>query len=65
MTDRAAAEEALRQWRQVVERRDELIQVAHQAGVPIRRIHLLTGVGRSTIYRILRLEPNMLTGGGR
>lgn len=65
MTDRAAAEEALRQWRQVFERRDELIQAAHQAGVPIRRIHILTRVGRSTIYRILRREPNMRTGGGR
>ena len=47
------AERALTQWRQATERRDTLVRQAHAAGLSINRIHILTGIGRSTIYRIL------------
>lgn len=46
-------EDALREWKRSVDSRDELVRSAHTAGVSINRIHVLTGIGRSTIYRIL------------
>ena len=45
------AEAALQAWATV--ERDELIQAAHQAGVSKNRIHVLTGIARSTIDRTL------------
>lgn len=51
------AEERLIGWRvgrdAIDKQRDDIIREAHAAGVPINKIHTLTGVGRSTIYRIL------------
>jgi DNA invertase Pin-like site-specific DNA recombinase len=52
------AERHLVRWRQMDERRDPLVRQAHAAGISINRIHTLTGIGRSTIYRILdKTEP--------
>ena len=48
---REEAEAALQAWATV--ERDELIQAAHQAGVSKNRIHVLTGIARSTIDRTL------------
>jgi hypothetical protein len=45
------AEAALQAWATV--QRDELVQAAHQAGVSKNRIHVLTGIARTTIDRIL------------
>jgi hypothetical protein len=54
---RAEAEAALAGWKrrseQVGSERDQLIRAAHAAGLNIRRIHLKSGIGRATIYRIL------------
>jgi hypothetical protein len=51
------AEAALIQWRENYERRDNLVRKAHKEQVSINRIHVLTGIGRSTIYRILNATP--------
>jgi hypothetical protein len=45
------AEAALQAWGTV--QRDELVQAAYQAGVSKNRIHVLTGIARTTIDRIL------------
>jgi hypothetical protein len=37
--------------------RDQLIRDARAAGIPIRQIHLRSGIGRTTIYRVLGVEP--------
>lgn len=52
-TRRDNAEAALIQWRTSNEQRDDLVRKANKAGININRIHTLTGIGRSTIYRIL------------
>jgi hypothetical protein len=52
-TRRDNAEAALTQWRANHEQRDDLVRKANKAGININRIHTLTGIGRSTIYRIL------------
>lgn len=48
---REEAEAALTAWAQV--QRDELVRAAHAAGVSKNRIHVLTGIARTTIDRIL------------
>jgi hypothetical protein len=45
------AEAALQAWATV--QRDDLVRAAHGAGVSKNRIHVLTGVARTTIDRIL------------
>ena len=47
------AEESLREWKRLADARDQLVRDAHDAGITINRIHVLSGIGRSTIYRIL------------
>ncbi|WGJ88235.1 helix-turn-helix domain-containing protein [Gordonia sp. SMJS1] len=47
------AEQALREWKRTVDARDRLILNALAAGVTINRVHTLTGISRSTIYRLL------------
>ncbi|WP_260972872.1 helix-turn-helix domain-containing protein [Mycolicibacterium llatzerense] len=47
------AEAALTAWRENHDQRDDLVRKARKAGLSINRIHVLTGIGRSTIYRIL------------
>jgi hypothetical protein len=51
VTPQEAAEAALGAWATI--QRDELVQTAHQAGVSKNRIHVLTGIARTTIDRIL------------
>jgi hypothetical protein len=55
--NRAEAEGALSEWAQgeaaIRNRRDPLVRSAAKAGVPVHRIHVLTGLGRGTVYRIL------------
>jgi len=52
----AEAEQALAEWKQNADRRDELIRAAYAAGVNIRRISQLAGLSRNTVYNILGLE---------
>ena len=54
MTDERQKWEALlAAYRRTVEGRDDLVARAYQAGVSVRQIHLRSGIGRQTIYRIL------------
>lgn len=54
MTDERQKWEALlAAYRRTVESRDDLVARAYQAGVSVRQIHLRSGIGRQTIYRIL------------
>ena len=46
------AEYQLREWAAAVAHRDDLFRAARRAGVPKLRIHVLTGVARTTIGRI-------------
>lgn len=52
----AAAERELTQYRRTVEGRDALVRRARAAGVSKNRIHVLTGIARTTIDRILKEE---------
>ena len=56
---------ALDDWRQRSEQvdaeRDQLIRDAHAAGMNIRQIHIRSGIGRNTIYRVLGVEPDVHT----
>lgn len=40
-----------------IRRRDPLVRASHSAGIKVNRIHTLTGVARSTIYRIIDADP--------
>lgn len=54
-------EAELHGWRQQeesrAERRIDLVRRAHAAGFNIRKIHLISGIGRTTIYRDLESTP--------
>jgi len=50
---RDAAVKALAAYRRAAESRDRIVRDARAAGVPIRRIHLESGLSRVTIYKIL------------
>jgi hypothetical protein len=63
------AERALADWKQrnlqftseldrLTGDRDQLVRDAYAAGMNIRQIHLRSGVGRTTIYRILGLKED-------
>ena len=58
--DFTEAGEALDDWRQrseqVAGERDQLIRDAYAAGVNIRQIHLRSGIGRNTVYRVLGVK---------
>jgi hypothetical protein len=43
-------------FRQGQEGRDRLVRMANEAGIPIREISQLSGISRTTIYKILGLE---------
>lgn len=43
----------LSEWAVVTRDRDERVRAAVRAGLSKHRVHLLTGIGRSTIDRIL------------
>ncbi|WP_131806831.1 hypothetical protein [Mycobacteroides abscessus] len=49
------AEAGLEEYREVLASRDGRVRAAHEAGVNIRQIHLLSGLSRSLIYQII--EP--------
>ena len=48
------AEAALAEWAANHAQRDNLVLAAIKAGVTKRRIHVITGLGRTTINRILK-----------
>jgi hypothetical protein len=50
---RLDAEDVLKAWADNNAKRDELIREAVAAGVPIRRIHAITGIARTTVMRVL------------
>jgi len=54
-SDRQQAEAELQQYAQLVKGRDDMIRRARNAGISKNRIHVLTGIARTTIDRIL--EP--------
>ena len=58
----AEAEAALADWRRRIDsanaERDSLIRAAHEAGVNIRRISQLSGVSRTTVYKVLGLDED-------
>ena len=60
LMDFTEAETALEAWRQrrehVEAERDQLIRDAYAAGVNIRQIHIRSGIGRNTVYRVLGVE---------
>lgn len=49
----AATEAELIAWRDHHAQRDAMLRRAHAAGVNKHRIHLLTGIARTTIDRVL------------
>ena len=55
---REALRESLRKWgrtqRWQAEHRDPMVRAALEAGVTIEEVHQLTGLGRSTIDRIIK-----------
>ncbi len=52
------AEELLTEWVTVTRDRDTRVRAAVAAGVSKYRIHQITGIGRSTIDRILAAAPS-------
>ncbi|WP_289008985.1 hypothetical protein [uncultured Thermomonospora sp.] len=53
MTELREWEARLDAYRRAVESRDDLVAGAYRAGLAVRQIHLRSGLGRQTIYRIL------------
>ena len=54
----AEAEASLAEWAQVDRSRDDRIRAARLAGLSKHRIHVLTGVARTTIDKIIRQEAD-------
>lgn len=52
----AAAERELTEFRRWSDGRDDMVRRARSAGVSKHRIHVLTGIARTTIDRILKEE---------
>lgn len=52
----AAAERELTEYRRWADGRDDMVRRAQAAGVSKNRIHVLTGIARTTIDRILKEE---------
>ena len=52
----AAAERELTEYRRWSDGRDDLVRRANAVGVSKNRIHVLTGIARTTIDRILKGE---------
>jgi hypothetical protein len=50
----AAAERELTEYRRWVDGRDDMVRRANAAGVSKNRIHVLTGIARTTLDRILK-----------
>ncbi|HUZ38366.1 MAG TPA: hypothetical protein VMV17_18740 [Streptosporangiaceae bacterium] len=49
----SAAEDKLRRWADMNASRDEVVREAVRAGVTIRQIQEITGIGRTAIMQIL------------
>jgi hypothetical protein len=58
------AEQLLVEWATVTRDRDARVHAAVAAGVSKHRVHQLTGIGRSTIDRILAATPSIGTSNG-
>jgi hypothetical protein len=52
------AEQLLIEYAAVVRSRDDRVRAAVAAGVPKHRVHVLSGLGRMTIERILASQPD-------
>ena len=61
--DSTEAEAALTDWKRRIDsdnaERDGLIRAAHEADVNIRRISQISGVSRTTVYKILGLDRQL------
>ena len=57
MAPEDAAEQRLIEWVTVTRDRDRRVRAAVAAGLSKHRVHRLTGIGRSTIDRILAGTP--------
>ena len=53
--------EALAGWKRNADRRDELVRAAHEASFQVKEISQLTGLSRTTIYRILGIDEDAPT----
>ena len=53
--------QALADWKANAGRRDELVRTAHGAGIQIKEIGQLSGLSRTTVYRILGLDEDRAT----
>ena len=53
---RVAREAVLLEWAMNNAQRDELVRDAVRDGVPKQRVHVITGLSRTTIDRIVRSE---------
>ena len=49
--------EALADWKYHVGQRDDLVRAAHEASIQIKEISQLSGLSRTTVYKILGLAP--------
>ncbi|MER6534660.1 DUF6003 family protein [Streptomyces sp900105755] len=52
--ERVASEEELRAFRAITDGRDDMVRRARTAGVSKNRIHVLSGIARTTVDRILK-----------
>jgi transcriptional regulator of acetoin/glycerol metabolism len=48
----------LAEWRRSSDRRDTLVKMAHRAEIQIKEISQITGLSRTTIYKILGLDAD-------
>jgi hypothetical protein len=55
---REQAEHLLEEWASTSRNRDNIVRRAVKAGVSKHRVHVITGLGRSTIDRILEKEAS-------
>ena len=53
-------EAELAEWAANNARRDELVRAAYRAGVSKHRIHIITGLARTTIDRIIEAPPALV-----
>ncbi len=58
------AERLLTEWVASSVGRDDIVLAAHRAGLSKHRIHVLTGIARTTLDRILSQESTMDTASG-
>ncbi len=60
MTEKERVEQSLKGWasdsRRLTEQRDSLVTHALELGISKHRIHVLTGIARTTIDRIIKEE---------